>query len=80
MQQQPALGAIESELHRQLTSLTQEVLAGAQKLRSYDGTVPRSIAKPLEDQLQQQLRKLKSLLADLIHAANEQERWGSTLL
>lgn len=72
--QQPPLGQRELVLHQQLTHLTQEVHAGAQKLRSYDGTVPRSIAKPLEDQLQQQLRKLKYLAGDLSHAANEQER------
>ena len=71
--QQPGLGPAELELHHQLSNLTQEVLAGAGKLRSYDGTVPRSSAKPLEDQLQQQLRRLKSMLADLTHAANEQE-------
>lgn len=73
MMQQPALCHAELELHNQLSHLTQEVLAGASKLRGYDGTVPRSSAKPLEDQLQQQLRRLKCMLADLTHAANEQD-------
>lgn len=71
--QQPPLGAAEQALSQRLGQLTQEVLHGADKLSQFDVTAPRSSAKLLEDQLQQQLRQLKFLLADLAHAANEQE-------
>lgn len=71
--QQPALGEAELVLHKDLTQLTQLVREGAARLSKYDGTVPRSSAKQLEDQVQHYLRKLKSKLNDLQHAANEQD-------
>jgi ElaB/YqjD/DUF883 family membrane-anchored ribosome-binding protein len=71
--QQPALGGPELALHKELTELAQLVREGADRLSKHDGTVPRSSAKQLEDQLQHYLRKLKSRLNDLQHAANEQD-------
>lgn len=71
--QQPALGPAELHLHQEITQLTQAVREGAARLSKYDGTVPRSTAKQAEDQVQQYLRKLKSRLNDLTHAANEQD-------
>jgi hypothetical protein len=71
--QQPALGAPELALHKDLTELAQLVREGADRLTQHDGTVFRSSAKQLEDQLQHCLIKLKSRLIDLQHAANEQD-------
>ena len=70
--QQPPLGAAEQHLCNQLSELTQQVLHGADSLSRVEATA-RSTAKALEEQLAQQLRRLKSLLADLRHAVNEQE-------
>lgn len=71
--QQPALAPAELQQHHELLQLTQAVREGADRLSKYDGTVPRSNAKQLEDQVQHYLRRLKSKLSDLQHAANEQE-------
>jgi len=73
MQQFP-LGSAEKELDRRLRELTQEVLHGSDRLSNFDVTAPPSQAKVVEEQLLQHLRRFKSILADLVHAANEQER------
>jgi hypothetical protein len=71
--QQPRLADPELRLHNELLHITQEAFANADRLAKWDVTASRSSAKQLEDLVQQQFRKLKSLLADLTHAANEQE-------
>jgi hypothetical protein len=75
IQQAPPLpsGASELRLHNEILQNTREVYAGADRLSKLDGTVPRQAAKQEEDRVQRHLRLLTSLLADLAHAANEQD-------
>lgn len=71
--QQPPLGAEEQALSNELGQLIQHTLQEATKLAAFDVTAPAGNVRALEQQLQQHLKRIRSLLADLKFAAEEQE-------
>jgi hypothetical protein len=72
-QQQAPLPAEEQQLSNELGKLIAQTLQDAHKLSTYDASAPAGNVRAMEQQLQQQLKRIRSLLADLQFAAEEQE-------
>jgi hypothetical protein len=67
------LGAEEQRLSTELGQLIAHTLQQAHTLSSFDVTAPAATVRAMEKQLQQHLSRIRSLLADLQYAAEEQE-------
>eukprot|EP00775_Hariotina_reticulata_P011283 gene11283-11433_t len=67
------LGAEEQRISTNLSQLTALALQDINTLADVDVAVPRHVVHGLESKVQEQLRKLRSVLLDLQYAAEEQE-------
>jgi hypothetical protein len=73
MNKEGPLGADEQRISTQLSQLTALALQDIKSLADVDVSVPRHVVHSLESKVQDQLRKLRSVLLDLQYAAEEQE-------
>lgn len=73
MNNQPPLGADEQRLSQAIAQATAAALQDIDALSSADVGVARAVVSGLEAKVKEQLRRVRDLLGDLKHAAEEQE-------